>query len=345
MRYFSLIIIFLFTFISCKKKEVSAIVPLPVYKAIDTFPKNAFWSPVSNFKDKVPVVYINTKGNKIVNEPKVQSIIQIQLGDTIVFKSNIGIEYRGSTSFRLFDQKSYGFELRDAFDEDTDSVIMDFPKQSDFILYAPANDKALIRNTLIYDLSGSNLSLSFDLAKAQYSATYNDRLKVDVSTDCGATYTNIYDKDGLDLSTLPGYNSTSSWAPNSGSDWRTETIDLSSYANQNVKIRFVSINDYSNSTYIDNIVVTGTLSTNRVDFDDHFTLFPNPVDDSFTVRSKQADIKKVVIYNLLGREVSTLKIDGIQQLVNINTTSLSSGVYLVRLESDLGVFHKKIVKK
>jgi len=52
-----------------------------------------------------------------------------------------------------------------------------------------------------------------------------------------------------------------------------------------------------------------------------------------------------VIYNLLGREVSTLKIDGIQQLVNINTTSLSSGVYLVRLESDLGVFHKKIVKK
>ena len=178
--------------------------------------------------------------------------------------------------------------------------------------------------TLIYDLSGSNLSLSFDLAKAQYSASYNDRLKVDISSDCGATYTNLYDKDGLDLSTLPGYNSTSSWAPNSGSDWRTETIDLSSYANQNVKIRFVNVNDYSNSTYIDNIVVTGTLSTNRVDFDDHFTLFPNPVDDSFTVRSKQADIKKVVIYNLLGREVSTLKIDGIQQLVNINTTSLSS---------------------
>ena len=199
--------------------------------------------------------------------------------------------------------------------------------------------------TLIYDLSGSNLSLSFDLAKAQYSATYNDRLKVDISSDCGATYTNIYDKDGLDLSTLSGYNSASSWAPTSGSDWRTETIDLSSYANQNVKIRFVSINDYSNSTYIDNIVVTGTLSTNRVDFDDNFTLFPNPVDDSFTVRSKQADIKKVVIYNLLGREVSTLKIDGIQQLVNINTISLSSGVYLVRLESDLGVFHKKIVKK
>ncbi len=119
----------------------------------NAFPTNAFWYPVTNFNNKVPAVYISTIGNKIVNEPKVSSILQIQLGDTIVFKSNIGIEYRGSTSFRLFEQKSYGFELRDASNQSTDSAIMDFPKQSDFILYAPANDKSLIRNSLIYDLS------------------------------------------------------------------------------------------------------------------------------------------------------------------------------------------------
>ena len=148
----SIIVISVFQ-LACKKVELAVVLPKQEYKPIDTFPKNAFWSPVTSFVNKVPNVYINTKGNTIVNEPKVQSIIQIQLGDTIVFRSNIGIEYRGSTSFRLFDQKSYGIELRDAVDNDTDSVIMDFPKQSDFILYAPANDKALIRNTLIYDLS------------------------------------------------------------------------------------------------------------------------------------------------------------------------------------------------
>jgi hypothetical protein len=138
---------------SCQKKETTFVPPKLEYTPIDTFPKKAFWSPVTNFANKVPNVYISTKGNTIVNEPKVQSIMQIQLGDTIVFRSNIGIEYRGSTSFRLFDQKSYGIELRDAVDKDTDSAIMDFPKQSDFILYAPANDKTLIRNTLIYELS------------------------------------------------------------------------------------------------------------------------------------------------------------------------------------------------
>lgn len=139
---------------SCQKKEKILIINPPIVnKTVDTFPKNAFWYSVVSFNNKVPIIFINTKGNTIVNEPKVSSIMQIQVGDTIVFKSNIGIEYRGSTSFRLFDQKSYGIELRDINDNDTDSAIMDFPKQSDFILYAPANDKSLIRNTLIYDLS------------------------------------------------------------------------------------------------------------------------------------------------------------------------------------------------
>jgi hypothetical protein len=139
--------------LSCQKKAAIIVEAPTINQLVDTFPKKAFWSPIANYINKVPTAYISTKGNTIVNEPKVQSIIQIQIGDTIVFRSNIGIEYRGSTSFRLFDQKSYGFELRDKLDQDTDSAIMDFPKQSDFILYAPANDKALIRNTLIYDLS------------------------------------------------------------------------------------------------------------------------------------------------------------------------------------------------
>ena len=155
MTIFQRFVIFVFIIFlaSCQKKEILLVeLPTPTNN-VDTFPKNAFWKSVSSYTNKVPTIYISTKRNTIVNEPKVQSIIQIQLGDTIVFRSNIGIEYRGSTSFRLFDQKSYGFELRDALDNDTDSAIMDFPKQSDFILYAPANDKALIRNTLIYDLS------------------------------------------------------------------------------------------------------------------------------------------------------------------------------------------------
>ena len=140
------------TIFSCQKVDLSTQTK-EVFAKQDSLPENAIWNAGVNFSKKIPTVYISTLGNTIVNEPKVPAQIQIQVGDTLVFKSKIGIEYRGSTSFRLFDQKSFGFELRDSLNLSTDSAIMDFPKQSDFILYAPANDKSLVRNVLIYDLS------------------------------------------------------------------------------------------------------------------------------------------------------------------------------------------------
>lgn len=103
--------------------------------------------------DQIPAIYINTMNNTIVNEPKVTSKLEVRLGDTVVFSSYIGIEYRGSTSFRLFDQKSYGIELRDAQGNEVNTNFLGFPVDQDFILYAPANDKSLLRNVLIYQLS------------------------------------------------------------------------------------------------------------------------------------------------------------------------------------------------
>ncbi len=198
--------------------------------------------------------------------------------------------------------------------------------------------------TLVYDLTGTNMSLNFDLAKAQYSSSYSDGLKIDISSDCGQTYTTIYDKEGLELSSLDSYNTTSNWLPSSGGDWKTETVDLSAYANEFVKIRFININGYGNSTLIDNISITGTLSINQLNFEDQFLLYPNPVKTGFTIRSKKADIKKVMLYNLLGREVFAIKTEN-QQIITIDTENVSKGVYLVRLESDLGIFYKKIIKK
>ena len=103
--------------------------------------------------DQIPAIYIDTLNNSIVNEPKVPSKLEVRMGDTVVFSTNIGIEYRGSTSFRLFDQKSYGIELRDANGSEVNTNFLGFSVDQDFILYAPANDKSLLRNVLIYQLS------------------------------------------------------------------------------------------------------------------------------------------------------------------------------------------------
>lgn len=47
------------------------------------------------------------------------------------------------------------------------------------------NGEEDIFTTLVYDLSGTNLTLNFDLAKAQYSSSLSDRLRVEISSDCG----------------------------------------------------------------------------------------------------------------------------------------------------------------
>ncbi|MFC7358299.1 S8 family serine peptidase [Jejudonia soesokkakensis] len=112
------------------------------------------------------------------------------------------------------------------------------------------------------DLNGATgTSLSFDLAKAQWSASYNDRLEIEISTDCGTSFTTIYSKDGLNLATVPYTSST--WTPTSAANWRNETVSLAAYEDEIVLIRFININDYSNSTFIDNIKVEGTVGSNQ----------------------------------------------------------------------------------
>lgn len=104
-----------------------------------------------------------------------------------------------------------------------------------------------------------NATLHFDYAYARYGANYSDGLKVEVSTDCGANWTTLWEAHGLDLATVPDQGSW--WEPTCD-DWDELYISLSEYANQVVSIQFVGINGYGNSLFIDNINIVdndGTL--------------------------------------------------------------------------------------
>ncbi len=103
--------------------------------------------------DPIPKLSIETNGNTIVNEPKVPVTYQVWLQDELIQEGNAGIEYRGSTSHRLFDKKSYGLETWDINGEDMDVPLLDFPEEEDWILYGPYSDKTLIRNVLLMELA------------------------------------------------------------------------------------------------------------------------------------------------------------------------------------------------
>jgi hypothetical protein len=111
---------------------------------------------------KLPIVIINTNGGEIVDDPKiVVDMAIIHNGDGQVnnltdphnvYDGKAGIEIRGSSS-QMFPKKQYGIELRAADGEDdNDTALLGLPKESDWILFAPYNDKTLMRDALSYRL-------------------------------------------------------------------------------------------------------------------------------------------------------------------------------------------------
>ncbi|MFZ9969391.1 MAG: S8 family serine peptidase [Bacteroidia bacterium] len=112
----------------------------------------------------------------------------------------------------------------------------------------------------ILDLSNANPQntwLTFDLAYAPYNTTYVDRLRVDVSSDCGTSYTlGLYDKSGTALGTVPA--STTAFTPTSAGQWRKDSVNLGAYAGQRIRLRMTAVNDYGNNLYLTNLQVNSS---------------------------------------------------------------------------------------
>lgn len=206
-----------------------------------------------------------------------------------------------------------------------------------------------ILQTEIFNLSNATVpSLTFDLAKAQWSASYNDVLKVDISIDCGATFTTIYEKDGLDLSTIPNYIG-SNWDPASADDWRTEEIDLTPYEGENVMFRFVNINGYSNSTFIDNINVSAEILGVTENELTGVSLYPNPTSEfvNVSINSTIGNTFQIKIANSLGQIIGGVDKTSFNGTTNlsIDVSNYSSGLYFITIEVDnLSTIKKLLIK-
>ncbi len=123
--------------------------------------------------------------------------------------------------------------------------------------------------------------LKFDIAYTKYDNAEvdgveesADRLEILISTDCGVTWTNVYNKTHTDLETVEvlddpttiGVNETNDWIPTERSHWREEVIELASFANQpSVLIKFKNTSGYGTRIWIDNLNVTGK-ATIRPDY-------------------------------------------------------------------------------
>ena len=110
----------------------------------------------------LPIVIINTNGFAIADEPKTTADMGIVYNGAGVrnnlidpqnnYNGKIGIEVRGSSS-QMFPKKQYSIELRDGLGAGVAASLLGMPAEEDWVLFAPYNDKSLMRDVLAYKLA------------------------------------------------------------------------------------------------------------------------------------------------------------------------------------------------
>lgn len=197
---------------------------------------------------------------------------------------------------------------------------------------------------------GTGAGVSFNHAYRQYT-NENDRLEVEVSTDCGATWATVWNQAGAALSTLPA--STTSFIPSADTQWRATTVDLTAYDNTNdVVIRFKGTSGYGNNLYLDDINIANGLITNVSNIQKEAAevrIMPNPVSNQMTLEFTMLNTAdaSISILNALGQQVQQVSNGSFSgtNLIEVNTSELASGVYFVNIVTNEGSTTKRFVRQ
>ncbi len=120
-----------------------------------------FYLPFIFRNSTLPIVIINTNGQSIPDEPKINASMKIIFNDSgkinqpddsaNVYNGLIGIEIRGASSSG-YPQKPYSLETRDSLGENNNIPILGMPSENDWVLLSNYNEKTFMRNLLAYHL-------------------------------------------------------------------------------------------------------------------------------------------------------------------------------------------------
>ncbi len=120
-----------------------------------------FQEPIILDEFNLPIILIDTYGAEIPDEPRIPAsmgIINNESGVNYIddpfndFDGSITIERRGNSS-QWQGKTPYRFETVDDEGENSNVELLGMPAENDWVLYAPWQDKTMIRNVLTYQLS------------------------------------------------------------------------------------------------------------------------------------------------------------------------------------------------
>ena len=216
----------------------------------------------------------------------------------------------------------------------------------------PAGDIDIMGLPSMSFVGAASPLLTFDVAYCGYttSTPETDKLEVQVSTNCGTTWTSVYTKSGNTLKTKSPQ--TGAFTPSGSSQWRNESVSLNAYTGQNnVMVQFKGTSDYGNNLFIDNINFSGLSTT--VGITEHeamnsIKIYPNPVINGATIEFNLVKIADVTIsvVNLLGSAVFSTSLGEMnrgQHTFKLDAQDLNAGIYFIVLNADNQKITKRVI--
>lgn len=218
---------------------------------------------------------------------------------------------------------------------------------------AGAIDNIVLQSIDLSEIIGTP-TLRFKIANAQrpggtWTSASEDKLRVLISTNCGKTWVQRYNKSGANLSTVGTLNSA--FTPTSQSQWREENINLSSVASQHkVLIKFEATSGEGNNLYLDDINITGPVGVEEnSNTDIAFSVFPNPSDNNVFVNFSLNNDEEVelTLTDMTGKNIKTIissKLNKGEHSVVINKSEMNvSGIYFLNLKTTNSITVRKIL--
>jgi len=198
--------------------------------------------------------------------------------------------------------------------------------------------------------------LTFQVAHASYYYPGSTGLPLDtfqvlVTKDCGQTFTVVYSKWGEDLQTVNNPNApvTDLFIPNSASQWRKESVNLSSVLGTSgvAQIIFRSKGNFGNTLLLDDINITTKTLPARLK-QNGYMIAPNPFNSSFQIQHYQrpTNLRGLQVTNAAGQIVFTQSFNGTASSnITINMDRYAAGMYTVKLIYDNKVITERVIKR
>lgn len=203
--------------------------------------------------------------------------------------------------------------------------------------------------TPAYSVSNlTNLQLEFKHAYAQLASSSNDRLRVYYTTNCGQTWTTIFNNAGTNLSSVSSPIGNGAFNP-TANQWSANTISLNLPANSEVYFRFEflydDINGPGNNFYLDDINLTvNAIGLNEVSLTDaQVVVYPNPANQFLKVElsNTTSAFFALQLVDVSGRVIMNRQ--DIQKSCELDVRRLNKGLYFLRLGNGQQQVVKKVV--